>query len=294
MSAIDSRELLKWCSIPVDQLDRHNPRVPFEVVETREEMGRKMAGELVEEVAKNNTLGRPTRAIIPCGPSCWYEPFGEMVNSGKVALRKLVVFHMDECLDWQGNLLPKGHPYNFRSAMERVFYGPIRPELAVPEQNRFWLTPATMETVRKEIWKEPIDITLGGWGQDGHIAYNQARREPYSQPTLEQIRESSIRIQYNNWDTVIALAQRTLGAAYQFSPPMSITLGIKECLSAKKVRVYSDTGAWKQTAFRVALFSPPTAEYPMTLLQTHPDARVTATRDTATHVISLHPEWELL
>jgi len=294
MTAINRQDLLKWCSIPVEELAKHGPRVAFEVVETREEMGRKMAAELVEEVKKNNSAGRATRAIIPCGPMSWYEPFAELVNSGKVSLRNLVVFHMDECLDWQGNLLPKGHPYNFRSEMERVFYGPIAPELSVPEENRFWLTPQTIEKVREQIWKQPIDITLGGWGQDGHIAYNQARREPYSQPTLDEIRNSSIRIQYNNWDTVIALAQRTFGAAYQFVPPMSVTLGVKECLSAKKVRVFSDTGAWKQTAFRVALFSPPTAEYPMTLLQIHPDAKITATRDTATHAISLHPEWELI
>lgn len=75
-------------------------------------------------------------------------------------------------------------------------------------------------------------------------------------------------------------------------PPMSITLGIKECLSAKKVRVFSDTGAWKQTALRVALFSDVTPEYPMTLLQTHPDAVITATRETASHPISENPEWE--
>ncbi len=294
MTAINRQDLLEWCSIPVEELAKHNPRVAFEVVETREEMGRKMAAELVEEVKKNNATGKITRAIIPCGPMSWYEPFAKIVNSGKVSLRNLVVFHMDECLDWQGNLLPKGHPYNFRSEMEKVFYGPISPELSVGEENRFWLTPQTMEKVREQIRKEPIDITLGGWGQDGHIAYNQARREPYSQLTLEEIRESSIRIQYNNWDTVIALAQRTLGTAYQFSPPMSVTLGVKECLSAKKVRVFSDTGAWKQTAFRLALFSPPTPEYPMTLLQTHPDAKITATRGTATHAISLHPEWELI
>ena len=178
--------------------------------------------------------------------------------------------------------------------MERVFYGPIKPELSVPEEKRFWLTPRSMETVAMEIQKAPVDITLGGWGQDGHIAYNQARREPYSPLSLEELENSSIRIQYNNWDTVIALSQRVLGTAYQFAPPMSVTLGVKECLSAKKVRVYSDTGAWKQTAFRVALFGPITPEYPMTILQKHPDARVTATRETAAHAISLHPEWELI
>ena len=30
---------------------------------------------------------------------------------------------------------------------------------------------------------------------------------------------------------------------------------MKECLSAARVRLFSDTGAWKQTALRVALFS---------------------------------------
>jgi glucosamine-6-phosphate deaminase len=89
------------------------------------------------------------------------------------------------------------------------------------------------------------------------------------------------------------LAHRTFGAAYQFVPPMSVTLGMKECLSARKVRLFSDTGAWKQTALRVALFGPVTSEYPLTLLQEHPDALLTATVETARHPISEHPEWDL-
>jgi glucosamine-6-phosphate deaminase len=74
---------------------------------------------------------------------------------------------------------------------------------------------------------------------------------------------------------------------------MSVTLGVKECLSAGKVRLFSDTGAWKQTALRVALLGPLTTEYPITLLQEHPDARITATIETASHPISLHPDWDL-
>ena len=73
---------------------------------------------------------------------------------------------------------------------------------------------------------------------------------------------------------------------------MSITLGMKECLSAKKIRLFSDTGAWKQTALRVALFSNETAEYPITLLQSHADALITATIETARHPIAENPEWE--
>ena len=77
----------------------------------------------------------------------------------------------DECLDWQGKPLPTGHPYNFKTFMERHFYGGIRPELAVPEGQRHWLVPATMEQVRAAISEAPVDITVGGWGQDGHVAY---------------------------------------------------------------------------------------------------------------------------
>jgi glucosamine-6-phosphate deaminase len=149
-----------------------------------------------------------------------------------------------------------------------------------------------MNLIKEKISESSIDITLGGWGQDGHLAYNQARRNPYSIISIDQLKNSQLRIQENNLDTVIALAHRSFGAAWQFVPPMSISLGIKECFSGKKIRIFSDTGAWKQTALRVALFSKETAEYPMTLLQNHPDAMITATYETATHPISEHLEWE--
>jgi glucosamine-6-phosphate deaminase len=257
------------------------------------EMGQLMAEELASLIERKNAAGLSTRAIIPCGPKCWYEPFTNLVNTRRISLRNLSVFHMDECLDWQGQPLPINHPYNFRAFMERHFYGGIDPDLAVPEAQRFWLLPTTAEQVRVAIEKAPVDLTLGGWGQDGHIAYNQARRHPYSAITLEELAGSTIRVQENNLDTILALAQRTFGAAYQFVPPMSITLGTKECLSAKQVRVFSDTGSWKQTALRVALFSEPTVEYPMTLLQRHTDAIITATEETASHPISENLDWEL-
>ena len=290
---MDTKQLYKWCAVPAEELARHpERRIPFRMVKDSAEMGRVMAEELAEDIERAGREGRMFRAIIPCGPSCWYKPFEDIVNARRISLRHMVVFHMDECLDWQGNPLHRDDPYNFRSFMEKHFYGGIDRELAVPESQRFFLSPAEMERVREEIYRHEIDLTYGGWGQDGHIAYNQARRAPYSPLSLEQLRSASIRIQDNNLDTVIALAQRTFGAAYQFVPPMSVTLGIKECLRAKKVRLFSDTGAWKQTALRVALFSPPTAEYPMTLLQSHPDALLTATEETARHPISLHPEWK--
>lgn len=294
MSAITPTDLYEWCRIPYADLAGHpDARIPFRLCRDSGEMGALMARELADEILAADQGGRPFRAIIPCGPSCWYAPFAELVNAERVSLRHVVVFHMDECLDWQGNPLPDGHPYNFRGFMQRHFYDPIDPQLAVPEGNRNWINGGNVEAIRRKTAEATIDLTYGGWGQDGHIAYNQARRHPLSHISLDDLRRSTARVQENNIDTIMALAQRSFGAAYQFVPPMSVTLGVRECLSARKVRLFSDTGAWKATALRVALFGPVTAEYPITLLQEHQDALLTATVDTARHPISEHPEWDL-
>lgn len=293
MSEINIRDLYKWCKVPVEELVGHaGLKIPFRLVANSNEMGQVMASDFADEIKAANAEGRQIRAIVPCGPKCWYAPFSRIVNEENISLKNLTVFHMDECLNWEGKLLPKNDPYNFRTFMEKYFYGDILPELAVPEDQRIFPAPDKIDQIKSKIAEAPIDITLGGWGQDGHVAYNQSRRHPFSKITIEQLRDSELRVQENNIDTIIALAQRSFGAAYQFVPPMSITLGLKECLSAKKVRLYSDTGAWKQTALRVALFSEETAEYPMTLLQTHPDALITATYETARHPIAENPEWE--
>src|SRR6185312_1129804 len=123
---VDPRHLYEWCKIPAEALPSHAAlRVPYLQVADSTEMGKLMAQELGEVIEQNNRNGRPTRAIIPCGPKCWYEPFAEFVNSRKISLKNLTVFHMDECLDWQGQLLPANHPYNFRTFMEKHFYGAI-------------------------------------------------------------------------------------------------------------------------------------------------------------------------
>ncbi|MGN6742755.1 MAG: 6-phosphogluconolactonase [Amnibacterium sp.] len=287
-----NEDLLEWCRVPVSLLAEHpGRRLPVRIVEDSASMGRLMAEELVDAVLEAAADGRVLRAIIPCGPRSWYAPFAEIVNERRVDLRALEVFHMDECLDWQARLLPRAHPFSFRGVMEELFYGPIDPALAVPQAQRHWLEPGTIEEVEALLDAQPADLALGGWGQDGHVAYNQARRNPYSPLSVEELRRSTIRIQENNTDTVIALGQRDLGGAFELAPPMSVTLGMRQILGAKRIRLFSDTGAWKQTALRVALFSPEDARYPMTLLQSHPDALVTATEATADHPISRHPEW---
>ena len=220
MGDFTTQQLHEWCRVPHDELERHpGLRIPFRLCADAEAMGELMARELVDVIAANEQAGRETRAIIPCGPSGWYRPFADLVNSRRLSLRRLVVFHMDECLDWAGAELPRAHPYSFRGFMERHFYEPVEADLRVPEAQRHWLAPSTIEAVGAAIAAAPVDVAYGGWGQDGHVAYNQARRHPYARIGLDELRTSTIRVQENNVDTILALAHRTFGGGVPVRAP---------------------------------------------------------------------------
>ena len=294
---VDPRRLLEWCRVPADELVGHpGLRVPFRMVE---DARRRWAGSWRRSSSTSwpratPRAGRPGSSS-PAGRAAGTRRGPSWSTRAACPSRRLTVFHMDECLDWQGRPLPKNHPYNFRTFMERHFYGGIRPEPATCRRSSAsGCCPRRSSACATAIAEEPVDLTLGGWGQDGHVAYNQARRHPSSHLRLEDLAASTIRVQENNVDTILALAQRTFGGRL---PVRAADVGDARHEGVplrRKVRVFSDTGSWKQTALRVALFSEPTPEYPMTLLQRHADALVTATRETARHPISENPEWELL
>ena len=107
---------------------------------------------------KANEEERTFRLIVPCGPKEWYGPFTEMVNEENVSLRNVICFHMDENLDWEGKLLPKEDPNNFRTFMERYFYGGIKEELQVLKENRHFLTPYNLKEMSRMALYFPKDI----------------------------------------------------------------------------------------------------------------------------------------
>ena len=58
-------------------------------------------------------------------------------------------------------------------------------------------------------------------------------------------------------------------------------------LTAKKAIFIVMTGSWKETVVRVAMFSEPTVEYPVTLFPKYvPECIMVCDRKTADHVIS--------
>jgi glucosamine-6-phosphate deaminase len=283
MSSLNPQELLAWCRISVDELEGHpDAKVRIMVLDTPDDVHRWTARDMADELKANNEAGRQTRWILPCGPTGQYRYFVQHVNEERISLRNLHVFHMDECLDWEGRPFPLDHPFSFEGWMRRNLYGVIEGDLAVPEEQRHFPSVFAIDEISEAITKVGgIDTTYGGIGFRGHIAYNEPPVSQWYTITPEQFRDSKTRVLHLNVDTLIAVSQRTVGGLTQVVPPMAITLGMKDLLSARRLRFISDTGPWKRTVLRVLLFGPTTIEYPVTFAQGHPDVLVVVDRNTA-------------
>jgi glucosamine-6-phosphate deaminase len=127
-----------------------------------------------------------------------------------------------------------------------------------------------------------VHATYGGVGFQGHVAFNEPPSTRWTAVGVDELLASTTRVLPLTVDTLIAHAQRRAGGNTFAVPPMAATLGFRELLGVDKVRLYLDTGSWKQTILRILLFSEPDADYPATLVSTHPDVRVFADRTTAT------------
>jgi len=282
-SRIDPEALAAWCRVPTEALEGHpQAKVRIKVLAAPEDVHRWAARDMADEVKANNAAGRPTRWILPCGPTRQYPLFAEIVHAEQISLRNVHVFHMDDCLDWQGRPLPLDHRFSYEGWMRRNFYGAIGDGLGIPEGQRHFPSIHDLDSVSRAIEAAGgVDTTYGGVGYRGHIAYNEPPRSPWYTVTPEEFRNSKTRILHLNDDTLIAVSQRAAGGNSHAVPPMAITMGMRDLLSARRIRLISDTGPWKQTVVRVLLFGPTTIEYPVTFVQGHPDALLVVDRLTA-------------
>jgi glucosamine-6-phosphate deaminase len=66
----------------------------------------------------------------------------------------------------------------------------------------------------------------------------------------------------------------TVGGEISIIPRRAITVGMKECLAAKRMRFYCNR-PWQAAVVRRVLHGPVTPACPASFLRTHPDATLT-------------------
>lgn len=280
---ISPDDVVRWCSIPAAELAAHpDSTIPVEIVDTPADVYEAIAKEMFAELSKNDAEGRDTRWIVPCGPLGQYPIFAKIVNASSVDLKRLHVFHMDDFLDWQGRPLDENHPFSMRGAMLRNFYGTLDDNHFIPEANRHFPDVYNPDALSEAISAiGGVDTVWGGIGYRGHVAFNEPPRSPWHLVTLRQFAESKTRIVTLNDDTMISVSQRNAGGCSQVVPPFGITVGMADLLAGHRVRLFSTTGAWKQSVIRVAAFAQPSVDYPVTLFASHPNASILVDAATA-------------
>lgn len=288
---IARKDLLEWCRIPMEKLSGHPHRkCNIRISSDKTELFREIGNDMAEELKEHNDLGITTKWILPSGHLDQYSYFAERVNSEDIDTSKLHVFHMDDWLDWQFRSFDSSCT-SFRSArsiMAKGFYGLLDEKHRIPEENQHWPDIRDLDGYDALIEDMGgVDTVQGGVGCRGMIAFNEPPRSGYYRVSLEEYRNSRTRPTMINDDTIVAYAQREFGGCYEAIPPAGITVGMKSILTAKKGIFLVTTGAWKQTVIRVALFSEPTVEFPVTLAANWlPEMTLYCDENTADHVMS--------
>jgi glucosamine-6-phosphate deaminase len=226
-----------------------------------------------------------TRFILPVGPMGQYPRLAEITNRERISWRNVHVFQMDEFLDWQGRPIPLDHPLSFEGAMRR-FFASIDPELRIPDAQYHVPHPFRIDAISEAIERAGgVDVCYGGVGYHGHVAFNEPPLSRWSRVTAGELRNSLTRVVTLGADSIVVQSIGSAGGSAASIPPMAVTLGMRDILAARKIRLYCAGGARHSAVFRIAVAGEVSVDYPVTLIQGHPDAVIHTDEATAQPII---------
>ena len=254
-------------------------KIKLEVCEVEADVYWKVALELFEIIDDNNKKNEDTVMIVPYGPLGPYSRFVYLVNKYRLSLKRCWFINMDEYLTPDLKYVDYNDPVSFIGGMDKVFYNLIDNELNIPKDQRIFPAPGQEDDILKLInGKGKLDLCLGGIGITGHIAFNEPP-EPGVPMTNEEYKQLPTRILKLARETVVINAILNCGADFDAIPADCITVGMKEIMMAKKIRVVMARD-WQGAAIRKFLHGEPTYKFPCSLLQDHPDVKVYAAQVT--------------
>jgi glucosamine-6-phosphate deaminase len=220
-----------------------------------------MAESIAAEIAAANAQNAPLRLILPVGPVGAYPYLVEIIAARQLSLSECWLFFMDEYCDADGCALLPDHPLSFRGTMERLFFAPLRahfgrqnqPHVIFPDQDNIATLPSLIESLGG------IHTCYGGIGIHGHLAFNE--------PEEGVADLSARRVRLNAFTLTMNAVRANIGGNLACFPREAYTLGMREILSAGRLRLYCRNGGdldWANTVLRLALFGAVGDDYPVT------------------------------
>jgi glucosamine-6-phosphate deaminase len=244
--------------------------VRVRILGDQESVARDMADAIRDEIQGAAGAGRGATLIVPVGPVDYLPVLAARINEGGIDCRDTVLINMDEYLDDAGAFVPLSHPLSFRAYMARAFYDRLDPALAPRPEHRVFPDPARPEAIARLIERRGgVDACFGGIGINGHIAFNEPP-EPGVAVALDEFAALPTRVLALSRETR-TINSVTVGGEIAVIPRGAVTVGMRECLGACRVRLYCNR-AWQSAVVRRVLHGPIDPSCPASLVRRHPDA----------------------
>lgn len=271
----------EYLDYSVRELERH-ARIPLIVLKWDEDVFYSLALTMASEIERNNLLRQRTVLICPAGLSGQYIHFVRLVNQRRISLRDCWFIHPNEYLNSRDEWLGAEHPLSLRGFMEREVYQAIDPALLMPAEQRIFPDPRDPQAVSRLLRElGGADIAFDGIGLQGQLAFN----EPSETLSAERFAACPARVVELTAPTRLAAALTSAGGAVECVPQKAVTLGMAELLSAKRLYL-GLVQPWHRYAVRRAACGDVSAQFPATLLQRHPNARLLVSETAAQPVCS--------
>lgn len=217
---------------------------------------------------------------MPVGPTQPYRIMAEKINYLNLSLKNVRFFFMDEYCDDNDRLIPETHPLSFRGQIGPLLFNRIRPDLLMPREQIIFPSPENIAALPRMIEEAGgIEVCYGGIGIHGHVAFNEP--EP-------GVRDSDPRILSINefTRTIDATRHKGVGGNLENFPRRAITLGMKQCLGARRMllmtRNESQEFFWANTVLRISALGEPGDDYPVTHARHHRNLLIVTDVKTAT------------
>lgn len=238
---------------------------------------RHFAESIAAEIRANNERGLATKVILPVGPVGQYPLLAEIVNEQRISLKLCWFFMMDEHCDEEGIELPAEHPLSFRRTFQEQFVNRVWPERLMAREQLLFPSRENLGQLQELIQSlGGIDTTYGGIGIHGHIAYNE--------PEPNVCESDPRRVQLNEFTRTINAIRSEIGGNLENYPRYGLTLGMRQLLSARRIRLYCRNGLdldWANTVLRLAVLGRAGDDYPVTHIRNHSDSIVMTDAATA-------------
>ncbi len=270
---------MDYYRIPRNELGA-GAQIPISILESADELFRAAALDMIDTIEAHNARGERTVFICPVGPVGQYPIFVREVNARRISLARVWFINMDEYLTDPSTWIDLEDRLSFRAFMRRTVYDRLDPALAMPESQRVFPDPRDPDAIGRLIGElGGVDACYGGIGITGHVAFNEPEDSPVA-VSVEDYAERRTRVLRIAPETSAVNAVGELGGAIERMPEWCITVGMKEILGAKKIRLYCFRD-WHRAVVRRAARGGRAARRAGAQLQNHPDARILVTGNVA-------------